>query len=70
MGDLYGEDVSARGPMLHVVYLCGPTSAGSGPELEKRRILWASPTVGIWGYERLSATRRSRGSILVSQRAI
>ena len=34
MGDLYGVDVSATGPVLHVVYLCGPTSAGSGPELE------------------------------------
>lgn len=70
MGDLYGVDVLATGPVLHVVYLCGPTSAGRGPELEKRRELWASPTVRIWGYERLSATRRPRDSMLVSQTAI
>lgn len=47
MGDLYGVDVSATGPVLHVVYLRGPTSAGRGPELEKRPQLWASPTIRI-----------------------
>jgi hypothetical protein len=42
MWDLYGVDISTTGPMLHVVYLCGPTFAGSRPELEKRRIVGES----------------------------
>jgi hypothetical protein len=70
MWDLYGVDISATGPVLNVVYLCGPTFAGSRPELEKRRVLWASPIVRVWGYERQSATRLSKGLTLVSQRGI